>query len=88
MITSEHEPQWRRALRTKDFISKERIKKHSAKDFLNSRVNVFFEEKLKDVNDLKMNLKFKRILERIAATNAALEQKKEPPSNEIGNRKV
>jgi len=51
-------------------------------------VNVFFEEKLKDVNDLKMNLKFKRILERIAATNAALEQKKEPPSNEIGNRKV
>ena len=48
MTTAEAHPRWGLALRTKDFISKERIKKHSAKDFLNSRVDCFFTEKLKD----------------------------------------
>ena len=58
MITSQQNPQLEMAERTKDFIRKERNKRDQNRDFLQERVQIFFQEKKKDAEDIQFSQKY------------------------------
>eukprot|EP00347_Sterkiella_histriomuscorum_P009537 403340826 len=74
MITAEQHPKWALARRTKDFICKERIKKNKAKDFLNSKVDFFFQDKLKQAQENETAKKYNRLLNKIASQGLSEEK--------------
>ncbi|CDW77477.1 UNKNOWN [Stylonychia lemnae] len=75
MMTASFNPDMELARRTKDFIQKERIKKNSSKDFLYSRVDVFFKDKLKEAQEKDKSYKYQRLLNKIASQSIIEDQK-------------
>jgi hypothetical protein len=67
MVTAYQYPEFGLAKRTKDFILKERTKKEftSNKEFVKSRVDVFFKEKQDQQRDINFNNKFEKLLNKI-----------------------